>query len=182
MAFATDADGVQRVLRVPRRPDVSAKIVDEANILDLVKRDLTVRVPNWEIQREEFHGNLRKVGQEFTIAQRLRTDWETRLADDGLWPKDSTFTHGDLYPAHLLLSEDVTIRSVLDWTTARSGDPAVGFAIHQALSTAEVFQTKLDAFVEASGRVPARLIACCIAHLAATPFNCALYAMTTGER
>lgn len=248
IAFVTDAGGVRWVLRIPRRADVSAKIVHEARILDLVKHDLTVRVPNWEIQshslvayrelpgspgmtlseageptwhfdmtsavyarsfglllaelqdidpakagrfgipsstaeerRDEFLGNLRKVEQEFTIAAHLRADWEARLADDGLWPEDSTFTHGELYPAHLLLAQDATILSVLDWTTARFGDPTVDLAIHHALSTPGVFQVTLDAFAEAGGTVPTRLIERCIAHMAASPIAYALFAMTTGE-
>lgn len=131
--------------------------------------------------REKVWENLRRVEAEFTIADHLQRGWEEWLADDGLWPSAVAFTHGELYPAHLLLSESAEIQSVLDWTTAKVGDPATDFAIHHASSTAEAFQLTIDAFTAAGGIVPARLSERCIAIFAAGPLNYALYALVTGD-
>lgn len=131
--------------------------------------------------REEIWENLRRVEAEFTIADHLRRGWEEWLADDGLWPSAVAFTHGELYPAHLLLSDAAEIQSVLDWTTAKVGDPATDFAIHHASSTSEAFQQTIDAFTAAGGTVPERLSERCVAIFAAGPLNYALYALVTGD-
>ncbi|MGO1510797.1 MAG: macrolide 2'-phosphotransferase [Actinomycetaceae bacterium] len=54
VAFGTVADGGRWVLRIPRRPDVAAKIDDEAAILDVVRPRLSVAVPDWRIRTERL--------------------------------------------------------------------------------------------------------------------------------
>lgn len=50
VAFAVRlGTGERWVLRIPRRPDVSAKVAQERAILDLVRPRLSVRVPDWRI-------------------------------------------------------------------------------------------------------------------------------------
>lgn len=248
VAFATDDDGQDWVLRIPRRADVSAKIADEGRILDLVKRALSVAVPDWQVQTEEliayptlpgepgltlsdsgeplwhfdrespvyarsfgrvvaelhsidpgearasgipiqsradvrqdWEGKLRTVADNFTIAPSLRAAWDDWLEDEDLWPEFTTFTHGELYPAHLLLDDGGGIRSVLDWTTAQVGDPIVDFMIHHSVSSPETFQLTVDAYAEITGRIPERLAERCTATMAAWPLGYAVFALTTGD-
>ncbi|WP_026821121.1 macrolide 2'-phosphotransferase [Arthrobacter castelli] len=249
VAFARDDDGAGWVLRIPRRTDVSAKIADEARILDFVKHELSVAVPDWRIRsdeliaypllpgdpgltldagtgepvwhfdrespvyarslgrliaelhqidtraaetsgtpvqspaevREEWSTNLDHVRSEFTISDDLLAAWDAWLADDELWPERSSFTHGELYPAHLLLAGDGTIESVLDWTTAKVGDPVSDFALHHMVSTPETFQLSVEAYAAAGGHVPVRLEERCEALASASPINYGVYALTTGD-
>lgn len=54
VAFARAADGVDWVLRIPRRPDAAAKRVAERRILELVAPRLSVAVPRWQVCTEEL--------------------------------------------------------------------------------------------------------------------------------
>jgi macrolide phosphotransferase len=247
VAFARDADGTEWVLRMPRRPDVSAKVAEEAGILRHVGPLLSVAVPDWKIRepdlvaypalpgtpgltladgnepvwhfdrespsyarsfgllvaelhgieaqaaraagvpgkspdevRQEWASALETVRNEFTLAPDLSERFVAWLHDDGLWPDETVLTHGELYPAHLLLDAGGSILSVLDWTTACVGDPALDFAFHHMMSTPPTFRAAVDAYVEACGRELPRLEERCSAIFAAAPLNYARYALTTG--
>ena len=55
VAFAAaSGTGEQWVLRIPRRPDVAAKVADELRILDFVRPRLPVAVPDWRIAGPEL--------------------------------------------------------------------------------------------------------------------------------
>lgn len=54
VAFARTKDGADWVLRVPRRPDVSAKLTEERRILEFIGPRLAVAVPRWEVCSEEL--------------------------------------------------------------------------------------------------------------------------------
>lgn len=49
VGFATDIDGKQWVLRIPRRNDLGKQIEEEKRILNLVSNYLSIEVPRWEI-------------------------------------------------------------------------------------------------------------------------------------
>lgn len=49
VAFATDRDGKEWVLRIPRREDVAAKLMDEARLLAFIAPRVSVAVPDWRI-------------------------------------------------------------------------------------------------------------------------------------
>ncbi|MEV7647379.1 macrolide 2'-phosphotransferase [Arthrobacter sp. NPDC089319] len=247
VAFATAKDGRRWVLRIPRRPDVSAKISDEAKILELVKNKISAAVPDWRIRnrsliaypelpgelgltvedgepvwhfdrespaycaslgrliaqlqrigadearakgvpvltpaelRAEWRSNLAAVSAEFRIADELMERWTAWLGDDSYWPDFTAFVHGELYPAHLLLDEENEIRSVLDWTTARVGDPAADFSLHHMMSTPLAFDLTVRAFRDEGGRVPPRLGEHCAELVAAGPVVYGMYALQTGH-
>jgi macrolide phosphotransferase len=132
-------------------------------------------------ERAEWRARLERASAAFAIGEELHAGWEAWLADDGLWPEFTTLTHGELYPAHLLLDADGEVRSVLDWTTAKVGDPAVDFMYHHMLSGPEVFRLTVEAYAEITGRVPRRLEERCTALLSAGPLSYAEYALTTGD-
>lgn len=62
VGIVTDINGQKWILRIPRREDMSVQIEEEKHILDLVKKHLSVEVPDWEIANHEL------------IAYRLLTD------------------------------------------------------------------------------------------------------------
>lgn len=63
VAFARANDGVEWVLREPRRPDVAAKLADEQRILDFIAPRLSVAVPRWEISSERLIAYRRLPGE-----------------------------------------------------------------------------------------------------------------------
>jgi macrolide phosphotransferase len=54
VAIARDTSGRHWVLRVPRRPDATARAQDEARTLRLVASRLTAAVPDWRISRPDL--------------------------------------------------------------------------------------------------------------------------------
>ena len=129
--------------------------------------------------REHWADGLRKVEAEFQIAPDLLAGWHRWLDDDRLWPVRTVLTHGELYPAHLLLDDGDRIVSVLDWTTAKVSDPALEFMYVQLISP-DSLPDVAAAYQKATGVSEPFLVERCAALVAAGPLNYALYALTTG--
>ncbi|MBE0008934.1 MULTISPECIES: macrolide 2'-phosphotransferase [unclassified Arthrobacter] len=248
VVFATALDGEPWVLRLPRRPDVSAKLAEEALILDFLKPRLDVAVPDWRIKaadliaypllpgtpgltlddagqpvwhfdtssehyatslgqliaalhsvdvgdaaaagvnvrtsagvRDKWRADIALAKEHFTVADSLLTRWSRWIDDDSLWPDRTVLTHGELYPAHLLLGPDDGILSVLDWTTAAVGDPALDFMFQQVSAPPEAFTRTVDAYRDITGWDEPRLADRCAALMAAAPVGYATFALETGD-
>jgi macrolide phosphotransferase len=54
VGFATDKDGNEWLVRIPRRAGLGEQIVKEKRILQLVSNYLSVQVPDWSIANEEL--------------------------------------------------------------------------------------------------------------------------------
>lgn len=54
VGMVTDINGQKWILRIPRREDMSVQIEEEKHILDLVKKHLSVEVPDWKIANHEL--------------------------------------------------------------------------------------------------------------------------------
>lgn len=54
VAFATDINGEKWVLRIPRRGNLANQIEQEKKILNLVKKHLSISVPDWKIASPEL--------------------------------------------------------------------------------------------------------------------------------
>jgi len=247
VAFARAADGTDWILRVPRRPDVSAKLTEERRILDFIGPRLSVAVPNWEVCSDElvayrrlpgepgltldasgqpvwhfdpsspdfatalgrlvaelqaidieaaseagvpvvsasevrarWRADLANVSAEFEIAPPLRKRWEAWLGNDALWPERTAFTHGELYAAHVLIDGPARILGVLDWTTAKVGDPAVDFSYQHMMGPA-AFEATVAAFIEAGGVPLPHLGERCAELVAASPVVYGIFALKSGD-
>lgn len=248
VAFARAVDGADWVLRVPRRPDVSAKLAEEQRILGFVGPRLSVAVPRWEVcderlvayrrlpgepgltldatgqpvwhfepsspgfaaavgrliaelhaldrgaaaaagipaiesaaLRAEWRGHLEAVRGEFAVAPALVERLTAWIDDDGLWPDATAFTHGELYAAHVLVDTPERIVGVLDWTTARVGDPAVDF-IYQHMMGPAAFEATVAAYRAAGGADHPRLAERCAELSAAAPLLYGVFALQTDEQ
>ena len=161
--------------------DSLARVVAELHTLD-TEQAHAAGVPHEDPAqvRARWRADLERVRAEFVVSDDLVGGWEAWLADDGLWPQSTVFTHGELYPAHLLLDEHEDIVSVLDWTTARVSDPVVDFAFHCMISSAEIFERTVARYTELTGREEPRLAERCASLLAASPLSHGLYALATG--
>lgn len=247
VAFARDVDGAEWVLRMPRRPDVSAKRDEERRILAFVAPRLSAAVPRWEVcsdeliayrrlpgapgltldgagapvwhvepssaeyaaalgrlvaelhaidvvaaraagaphrtmseSRTRWRDDLARVAGTFAIAPALHEAWSAWLADDALWPERVAFTHGELYAAHTLLDGPGRIVGVLDWTTAKVGDPAVDFTYQHMMGPA-AFDATVGAYLDAGGVELPRLADRCAAIAAAAPLTYAVFALASGD-
>jgi len=130
--------------------------------------------------RQAWAENFAKVRAAFTLSPKLEVQWRGRLDDDAMWPVRTVMTHGELYAAHTLVDAQSEVRSVLDWTTAKVGDPAVDFA-YQHLMAGPSFAVTERAYQEAGGEALSGLAARCAAIMGAGPLNYGLFALTSGE-
>lgn len=149
------------------------------DVEDARRAGLVVETP--EQARATWAAEIARVTQAFDVAPDLTQRWQRWLGDDSYWPRVVAMTHGEIYPAHVLLAPDDTITGVLDWTTAKVGDPARDFVFQKMLGVDAVFDATVDAYVKAGGQVWDRLGDHCVELLAATPVAYALYALTTGQ-
>ncbi|WP_163785853.1 macrolide 2'-phosphotransferase [Myxococcus vastator] len=140
---------------------------------------LVVETP--EQVRANWASDIARVTQAFDVAPSLTQRWERWLGEDSYWPRFVALTHGELYPAHVLMDPDDTLTGVLDWTTAKVGDPARDFVFQKMLGVDAVFEATVDAYVKVGGQVWDRLGDHCVELLAASPVAYALYALLTGQ-
>ena len=247
VAFVRTGDGAEWVLRIPRRPDVSAKLEAERKILEFVAPRLSVAVPNWRVSnaeliayrrlpgepgltldengapvwhfdpsspefaaalgqliaelqrvpadaaleagvpvksmrevREAWRVDFERVRKEFEIGAKLLESFEAWLGNDALWPDGGAFTHGELYAAHVLVDTPSRIVGVLDWTTAKVGDPAVDFTYQHMMGPA-AFEATVKAYLAAGGREHPHLAERCAAITAAAPLGYGLFALESGD-
>jgi len=130
--------------------------------------------------RAYWASGLENALAEFSVDPGLLDSWRRWIDDDGLWPERTVLTHGELYPAHLLLDETDRIVSVLDWTTAKVSDPALEFMYVQLISP-DSFDDVVRRYQDAAGIAEPRLAERCSALIAAGPLNYAMFALTTGQ-
>lgn len=139
---------------------------------------IEVRTP--EETRQGFRDDIARVSAHFTISADLLARWEAWLANDVYWPDRSALTHGEVYPAHLLLTDEKIV-GVLDWTTAAIGDPARDFVFHRASVSDEAFAATMQRYVECGGQVWPKFAEHCTELYTTTPLAYGLYALTTGD-
>jgi macrolide phosphotransferase len=131
--------------------------------------------------RARWRRDIAKVTSEFSVAGELRERWQAWLDDDSYWPAWSVFSHGELYPAHVLIDADEAITGVIDWSTAKVSDPARDFAFQRAMASAEAFDATLQAYARGGGKLWPRLGEHAAELFAASPVAYGLYALQTGE-
>jgi aminoglycoside phosphotransferase (APT) family kinase protein len=247
VAFVRGADGKDWVLRIPRRPDVAAKLSEEQRILEFIGPRLSVAVPSWQVCSEDlvayqrlpgepgltldasgqpvwhfdpaspefaaalgrliaelqavdieaagkagvpvmtasevrarWRTDFERVRAEFEIAPHLHERWAAWLGNDALWPETTAFTHGELYAAHVLIETPASIVGVLDWTTAKVGDPAIDFT-YQHMMGAAAFEATVAAYLDAGGVEHPHLAERCAELVAAAPLVYGLFALRSGD-
>ncbi|MFP8883084.1 MULTISPECIES: macrolide 2'-phosphotransferase [Streptomyces] len=130
--------------------------------------------------RQAWREDIARVSEAFTVSPALTEAWRAWLEDDTCWPERTVMTHGEIYPAHVLLDEEGTITGVLDWTTARVDDPARDLSFQYGAAGEEMLQATLTAYERAGGHVHPGLAAQAKHLWDSSPIGYALYALTTG--
>lgn len=130
--------------------------------------------------RQSWRDDVARVSAAFTVSPVLTETWQAWLDDDTCWPEQTVMTHGEIYPAHVLLDEEGVITGILDWTTARVDDPARDLSAQYGAAGDELLQVTLTAYEQAGGRVHPGLAAQAKHLWDAAPIGYGLYALTTG--
>ncbi|MCI0383758.1 macrolide 2'-phosphotransferase [Streptomyces sp. CNQ085] len=130
--------------------------------------------------RQAWRDDIARVSEAFTVSPSLAEAWHAWIEDDTCWPERTVMTHGEIYPAHVLLDEEGAITGVLDWTTARVDDPARDLPFQYGATGEETLQATLTAYERAGGHVHPGLAAQARHLWDASPIGYALYALTTG--
>jgi aminoglycoside phosphotransferase (APT) family kinase protein len=130
-------------------------------------------------ERAAWRLKVAEVKAAFAVATTRQRAWQAWLDDDAHWPEPAVVTHGELYPAHVLVDEELAIRGVLDWTTAQIGDPAVDFAFQHRMGEA-AFSGTVQAYMRAGGRELAHLSERCAARAAADAAAYGVFALASG--
>lgn len=251
VVFGTDKNGIEWVLRIPRRKDVFEKVRIEKNILDLVNElDSEFQVPNWEkfteeliaykklegqpavttdIETQEQHwifdtkrvpknyihslgkalatlhrvpkDKAKAMGLSVQSAAELRTSmkermdivnnrykvnkslwerWQKWLEDEEMWPKETGFIHGDLFPGHTLVDEQFTITGIIDWTEAKVGDVSNDFTAFYMLFGESKLEELISAYDKAGGYTWPKMKQHIIELLSTQGITIAEFAMTSG--
>lgn len=149
--------------------------IDPAEVTD---SGIEVRPP--EQEREKWRQDIARVTAEFDVADHLTSRWAAWLREDSYWPTWSVLTHGEVYPAHTLVTDD-HITAVLDWTTASIGDPTKDFMFHCIAASPTAFEQTVTRYVERGGRVWPRLADHCTEMFSANAVGYGLYALETGD-
>ncbi|MCC5894761.1 MAG: macrolide 2'-phosphotransferase [Alkalibacterium sp.] len=88
---------------------------------------------------------------QFTISQALWKRWQKWLESDYLWPEQTAFIHGDLFPGHILIDTDYRVTGMIDWTEARIDDSAHDFTAHYLLFGEEALVELIRAYEQEGG-------------------------------
>ncbi len=168
----------------PASPDYAERLgrllarLHSINVEEARSAGVEVRTPA-EV-RQAWADDVTRVRDSFTVAPALSQAWQAWLADDACWPERTVMTHGEIYPAHVLMAEDGAITGVLDWTTARVDDPARDLSAQYGAAGEEMLEVTLQAYARAGGHVHDGLAAQAKHLWDAAPLGYALYALTTG--
>jgi macrolide phosphotransferase len=88
---------------------------------------LGTAVPTARAIRDDHAGLLRRCAATFPEGAALADQWESQLADDGLWDFAPTLRHGDVHPEHTMVDDRARLTGIIDWTDSGLGDPAADF-------------------------------------------------------
>ena len=153
------------------------RLIAELQAFDVdAARVAGVPVMSMSEARSQWRADFERVRAAFEIAHPLQARWEAWFSNDRLWPERTAFTHGELYAAHVLVDEPSRIVGVLDWTTAKVGDPAVDFTYQHMMGPA-AFEATVAAYIEAGGVLLPHLAERCAELAAAAPLAYGLFAL-----
>lgn len=139
-----------------------------------------VEVRSPEQVRGAWRDDIARVADAFAVPATLRDTWRAWLDDDACWPGRTVMTHGEIYPAHVLLDEAGAFTGVLDWTTARVDDPARDLAAQLGAGGEAMLAVAIEAYAAAGGDAHPGLATQARRLWDASPIGYALYALTTG--
>ncbi|WP_308860239.1 phosphotransferase [Paenibacillus radicibacter] len=132
------------------------------------------------IHKKSMAAKMNKIKQTFGVSEALWGRWQKWLADESMWPTHSSFIHGDLHPAHILVTPDGRVTGLLDWTEGEVADPATDFVIFYFLFGEEKLAEMIKLYEQAGGKTCPRMQEHIIELSSAYPIAVALFAERSG--
>lgn len=101
--------------------------------------------------RSSMESRMIKIRNEFTVNEQLWNRWQKWLQNDQLWPEKTVFIHGDLYPGHILISEECSVEGMIDWTESRIDSSGHDFTAHYMLFGEKALDDLIAAYENQGG-------------------------------
>lgn len=130
--------------------------------------------------KQTMKERMRAVREKFGVSEALWNRWQTWLANDEIWPKETVLIHGDLHPGHILVDDLGNVVGLIDWTEAKVADIATDFVGHYRVFGEEGLDALIEAYKEAGGYYWARMKEHVIELSAAYPVEIAEFALISG--
>lgn len=131
--------------------------------------------------RANMQARIDAVKAKYTVNEDLLARWEKWLADESLWPDQTGFYHGDLFPGHILVDESHSVVGVIDWTEAQVGDMANDFTAHYLLFGETALDDLINAYGQAGGYTWPKMKDHIIELLSIQPITIAEFAAASGS-
>ncbi|UJL46776.1 macrolide 2'-phosphotransferase [Virgibacillus sp. NKC19-16] len=145
---------------------------------DAKQAGLSVQTP--EEIRISMKERMKEVKTAFGVDEELWDRWQTWLANDSLWPKQTALIHGDLHAGHILINKNARVTGFIDWTETRVDDPSNDFVAHLAVFGEEALKKLIQAYENAGGYVWSSMFDHIVELQAANPVAIAEFAMISG--
>lgn len=140
-----------------------------------------IEVLNAEAFRQDMANKLQTVTREIGIDGQLEAQLKIWLANDVLWPKFSTCTHGDLYAGHVLVNDVAEAIGIIDWTETRVSDPSIDFTGHYTVFGAQSLERLISEYAAAGGQTWPRMAEHIAQRSAAAPVLYGIFALSSGD-
>lgn len=101
--------------------------------------------------RESMRDRMVRVKDQYEINPALWKRWQDWLDNEGIWPTETGFIHGDLFPGHTLVNSTHRITGIIDWTEAKVSDTANDFTAFYMLFGEEYLEELIQAYAQAGG-------------------------------
>jgi len=130
--------------------------------------------------RQSMKERMDKVNERYKVNKSLWERWQKWLEDEDMWPKETGFVHGDLFPGHTLVDEQFTITGIIDWTEAKVADVSNDFTAFYMLFGESQLDELIDAYSKAGGYTWPKMKQHIIELLSTQGITIAEFALTSG--
>ncbi|MGC0272021.1 macrolide 2'-phosphotransferase [Pseudactinotalea sp. Z1739] len=129
--------------------------------------------------RASMDERMHRVRAAFGVEETLWSRWQTWIAREEMWPRETGLIHGDLHPGHLLVDSEAVVTGVLDWTEAKVADISNDFVYHYMAFGEEELASLVARYDESGGRTWPLMTEHVIELAAAFPIQIAEFALAT---
>jgi macrolide phosphotransferase len=70
---------------------------------------------------------MHHIKEVFGVGDSLWNRWQSWIANEKMWPKETGLIHGDLHPGHTIVNKETMVTGVIDWTEAKVADVSNDF-------------------------------------------------------
>lgn len=111
--------------------------------------DLTVHTA--ESSKTSMIKRMNAVKERFGVGESLWTRWQTWIANEKIWPKETGLIHGDIQPGHTLMNSNKEVTGLIDWTEVAVTDISKDFMGHYMVFGEKGLEYLLESYQESGG-------------------------------